>query len=55
MSSDLREVHGDIRVTRPGAVLADLAVHGTLSVEAANVTVRNCLVRGAAPTQGHAA
>jgi hypothetical protein len=36
---------GDIEVTRPGTVLADLDITGTVSIKAANVTIRNCRIR----------
>jgi hypothetical protein len=37
---------GDLHVTQPGAVVDSLDIHGFLRIEAANVTVKNTIVRG---------
>ena len=39
----LRQV-GDMTVTTPGAVISGLEIHGTLRIEADNVTVRDCKI-----------
>ena len=37
-------VVGDMTVTTPGAVISGLEIHGTLRIEADNVTVRDCKI-----------
>ncbi len=37
---------GDLHVTQPGAVVDSLDIHGFLRIKAANVTVKNTIVRG---------
>jgi hypothetical protein len=39
----LRQV-GDMTVTTPGAIISGLEIHGTLRIEADNVTVRDCKI-----------
>jgi Ca2+-binding RTX toxin-like protein len=39
----LRQV-GDMTVTTPGAVISGLEIHGTLRIEADNVTIRDCKI-----------
>src|SRR5262249_42750985 len=38
------KVVGDMTVTTPGAVISGLEIHGTLRIEADNVTVRDCKI-----------
>jgi len=46
--------NGDINVTKSGTVLSGLDIHGSVSISAANVTLKNSIVRGgAAPTHNH--
>src|SRR4051794_28801700 len=35
---------GDMTVTTPGAVISGLEIHGTLRIEADNVTVQDCRI-----------
>lgn len=51
--SQLKRHNGDIVVTKPGTVLENLDVNGFVTVRAANVTIRNSIVRGGKP-KGHA-
>ena len=38
------KVVGDVTITTPGVVITGLEIHGTLRIEADNVTVRDCKV-----------
>ena len=42
----LKVVHGDIKVTQPGTVLNGLDVRGLVKIQAANVTIKNSIIRG---------
>ena len=42
----LKRHDGDITVTTPGTVLENLDIHGFVTIKAANVTIRNSIVRG---------
>jgi hypothetical protein len=42
----LTKRYGDVKITRPGTVIDGLDVHGVIWVEAADVTIRNTIVRG---------
>ena len=44
----LRQHDGDLNVTLPGTVIDGLDIHGYVRVRAANVTIRNSIVRGGA-------
>jgi len=45
---------GDIAVTKAGTVLSGLDIHGNVSIQAANVIIKNSIIRGgAAPTHNH--
>jgi len=45
---------GDVTITKAGTVLSGLDIHGTVSIQAANVTIKNSIIRGgAAPTHNH--
>ncbi|MDR7234302.1 hypothetical protein [Agrococcus sp. BE272] len=44
----LRVHRGDIVVTQPGTVLSGLDIHGYVDVRAADVTIRNSIIRGGA-------
>ena len=46
----LETVREDLTITRPGAVLDGLDVHGFITVEAPNVTIRRSVVRGGLAT-----
>ena len=50
----LTQYNGDLVVTTAGAVIQNLDIRGNVNVRASNVTIRNCLIRGAqvAPTSG---
>lgn len=41
--------HGDLVITQPGTVIDGLDIHGFVDVRAANVTIRNSIVRGGQP------
>jgi hypothetical protein len=43
---------GDLRITEPGTVVDSLDIHGFVQVSAANVTIRNSVIRGYAVSQG---
>ncbi|MGY4643604.1 right-handed parallel beta-helix repeat-containing protein [Cellulomonas sp. URHB0016] len=43
---------GDLRITTPGTVIDSLDIRGFVQVSAANVTIRNSVVRGYAVSQG---
>ena len=45
-SSALKRHDGDITVTKAGTVLENLDIHGFVTIKAANVTIRNSIVRG---------
>lgn len=50
----LRVRTGDITVSKAGTVLSGLDIHGNVSIEAANVTIKDSIIRGgAAPTHNH--
>jgi hypothetical protein len=42
--------YGDITVTRPGTVIDSLDVHGFITVRAANVVIKNSIIRGGTAT-----
>jgi hypothetical protein len=45
---------GDVTITKAGTVLSGLDIHGTVSIKAANVTIKNSIIRGGAlPTHNH--
>ena len=44
--STLTRHDGDITITTDGTVLANLDIHGFVTVRAKNVTISNCIVRG---------
>jgi hypothetical protein len=44
--------NGDLTVTQAGAVIDSLDIHGYLRIKAANVTVKNTIVRGASGLTG---
>lgn len=44
--SSLKRHDGDITVATPGTVLENLDIHGFVTIKAANVTIRNSIVRG---------
>jgi hypothetical protein len=52
--SVLTQYNGDMVVTTAGAVIQNLDIRGNVNVKASNVTIRNCIIRGAAvaPTSG---
>jgi len=42
---------GDIRITRPNTVITAMDIHGSVKIDAPNVTIRDSIIRGgAAPT-----
>jgi len=48
--SVLKPYYGDITVKQAGTVLENLDVHGFITVQAPNVTIRNSIVRGGTAT-----
>lgn len=48
-TAKLKKHTGDIVVTKAGAVIENLDIYGVVTVKAANVTIRNSIVRGGAP------
>ncbi len=44
--ASLQKVTGDIRIREPGTVLSNLDIHGYVSVEADNVTIKTSIIRG---------
>ncbi|WP_158252895.1 hypothetical protein [Cryobacterium sp. N21] len=44
--TSLKVVNGDINVTTPGTVLNGLDVRGLIKISAANVTIKNSIIRG---------
>lgn len=44
--ASLKKVTGDIRIREAGTVLSNLDIHGYVSVEADNVTIKNSIIRG---------
>ncbi|ROR67401.1 right-handed parallel beta-helix repeat-containing protein [Agrococcus jenensis] len=47
--TSLRVHQGDLVITEPGTVIDGLDIHGFVDVRAANVTIRNSIVRGGEP------
>lgn len=47
--TDLTAYYGDMVVTTDGTVIDSLDVYGFIKVRAANVTIKNCRVRGSGP------
>ncbi|WP_245309473.1 right-handed parallel beta-helix repeat-containing protein [Bradyrhizobium retamae] len=41
----LTNYSGPMTITRPGAVIENVIINGTLSVKAANVTIKNCIIQ----------
>jgi len=48
----LKVVNGDITVTTPGTVLSGLDIRGLVKISAANVTIKNSIIRGRADKPG---
>ena len=51
--SNLTTVSGDITVTVDGTVIENKDIWGFVKVRAANVVIRNCIVRGSGPAGGN--
>ena len=49
IGSTLTAYRGDIVVTTPGTVIENKDIYGFVRIRAANVTIRNCRVRGSGP------
>lgn len=49
----LTQHNGDLTITQPGTVINGLDIHGFVTVKAANVTIKNSIVRGG-KSPGHA-
>ncbi|WP_199184204.1 UrcA family protein [Cryobacterium sp. Y62] len=48
----LKVVNGDVNVTTPGTVLNGLDIRGLVKINAANVTIKNSIIRGRADKPG---
>jgi hypothetical protein len=52
--TQLTVYNGDLTITTPGAIYADLDIHGFVRVEAPNVTIKDSIIRGGSSTSNTA-
>jgi hypothetical protein len=53
LGTPMTQYTGNMVVTTPGVTLSGMDLHGMLTIRAANVTIKNSIIRGAAITSGN--